>query len=613
MFGNFAAQAGILAWNEYSSPNIIQPNLSWNFNNVIVLDFIPPGIENLNDRPRINIWRDYLGNPDFNYLQYISGGFDVLSPSPTGTVRQPWGDRRTGTIIFPKTSILANTIIAGIDVFTHSFAPVKTGTLSPPISEWTVNATGVPGEIQYQYRFIVGQKNPQINVELDYLLNCSPVNIPSCSINQSLVFIGTGNNGCPIFQCQDNPFSQEIGSFYLNTPWADGSRSGNFGTWFFTQGTNSARNISNSNQNNRTSIGVSAFFIRGGSGSVNNNHIANFNLDSPVGSGEFLTIDTNYSWNNGGRTVDFKTGTSIQDWAFRFLHSGNDQLNLQIRSGNSVITSLIDNNAFNKAYQYRIDNFLTGLKLEVRSLSFNNLIYSNTLTGISNFINGLQIIGGGLSGPINLNDYNNYGIYINNIKKTNSPPLGPTVTVRNIETNSFVVDFVPKGFISILSYRLDVSTVSNFATRLVGYDGLTVDDISQQVTGLTAGTTYYIRARALRSNGLESENSDTLTQITVSVEPNAPTISNVTTTTFTATWNSVIGASEYRVDVATTSNFTSDFVINYNDRLVSETSVSVTGLNSNTTYYVRVRARNTLTAKIVTSANSPNAAQVTAS
>jgi len=62
-------------------------------------------------------------------------------------------------------------------------------------------------------------------------------------------------------------------------------------------------------------------------------------------------------------------------------------------------------------------------------------------------------------------------------------------------------------------------------------------------------------------------------------------------TDFIAIWSSVTGATRYRLDVSTNSNFTS-FVSGYNDRNVgSNTVFHVTGLNPDTTYYYRVRAR----------------------
>jgi hypothetical protein len=191
---------------------------------------------------------------------------------------------------------------------------------------------------------------------------------------------------------------------------------------------------------------------------------------------------------------------------------------------------------------------------------------------------------------------------------------GPTnLTATAITTTSFTANW--NSVTGASSYRLDVSTASDFATRLAGYDNLVVNGTSQSVTGLTAGTIYYVRARAVNAAGT-SPNSATLTQITVPVAPNAPTISNVAARRFTATWNSVTGASEYRVDVATTSDFTSGISTDYNDQVVIGTSVSVLWLSPSTTYYIRVRARNTGAtlpglANIVTSANSVITTQIT--
>jgi phosphodiesterase/alkaline phosphatase D-like protein len=64
----------------------------------------------------------------------------------------------------------------------------------------------------------------------------------------------------------------------------------------------------------------------------------------------------------------------------------------------------------------------------------------------------------------------------------------------------------------------------------------------------------------------------------------------VTFNSFTAHWNSVAGAIDYHLDVATDSSF-----INYIYRDVdagNATSYNVTGLNPQTTYYYRLRAYN---------------------
>ena len=59
---------------------------------------------------------------------------------------------------------------------------------------------------------------------------------------------------------------------------------------------------------------------------------------------------------------------------------------------------------------------------------------------------------------------------------------------------------------------------------------------------------------------------------------------------FTANWSSVSGATGYRLDVSTSSSF-STYVPGYQNLNVGNaTSRSVTGLNPSTTYYYRVRA-----------------------
>jgi septal ring-binding cell division protein DamX len=68
--------------------------------------------------------------------------------------------------------------------------------------------------------------------------------------------------------------------------------------------------------------------------------------------------------------------------------------------------------------------------------------------------------------------------------------------------------------------------------------------------------------------------------------------SNVTAGSFTANWVGVIGANGYRLDVSTSSSF-STYLRGYQDLDVGNvTSYPVTGLTANTTYYYRVRVYN---------------------
>ena len=72
------------------------------------------------------------------------------------------------------------------------------------------------------------------------------------------------------------------------------------------------------------------------------------------------------------------------------------------------------------------------------------------------------------------------------------------------------------------SYRLDVSTVNTFATFVAGYQDRNVGNvITYNVTGLTAGVTYYYRVRAVDFCGT-SGNSLTIVYATLPATPAIP-------------------------------------------------------------------------------------------
>lgn len=137
------------------------------------------------------------------------------------------------------------------------------------------------------------------------------------------------------------------------------------------------------------------------------------------------------------------------------------------------------------------------------------------------------------------------------------------------------------------SYRVDVS-LDNFVTNVVAYDNLQVFTNSVSVTGLNANTSYKIRVRS-EANGQVSENSSSQTALTLLSTVTLNSASGITSTGFTVNWNSVTGATSYKLDVATDSGFNTLVV---NNQTVTGTSYSVTGLSANTNYYVRMKAVN---------------------
>jgi phosphodiesterase/alkaline phosphatase D-like protein len=159
--------------------------------------------------------------------------------------------------------------------------------------------------------------------------------------------------------------------------------------------------------------------------------------------------------------------------------------------------------------------------------------------------------------------------------------------------NSFTAHW--RSVSSATGYRLDVATDNAFINYVSGYQNLDVGNVtSYNVTGLTANTTYYYRVRAYNgcatSSNSRVKNVKTLPCTTAA--PNVQSATNVTFSSFTARWSSVSGATDYRLDVATSNSFTT-YVPGYQDLSVGNvTSFTVTGLSPNTTYYYRLRAYN---------------------
>jgi len=143
-------------------------------------------------------------------------------------------------------------------------------------------------------------------------------------------------------------------------------------------------------------------------------------------------------------------------------------------------------------------------------------------------------------------------------------------------------------------YFLDVSTVSNFASFVSGFQNRNVGNVTSfSVTGLNSGVSYFYRVRAGNSC-LTSGNSGTITAITLSIPaaPSSTVGSNLNCTSFSANWTASAGATAYFIDVNTNNTFTGTAIQN-NVNVGNVTTLSITGLTAGTNYYYRVRANNT--------------------
>lgn len=175
-----------------------------------------------------------------------------------------------------------------------------------------------------------------------------------------------------------------------------------------------------------------------------------------------------------------------------------------------------------------------------------------------------------------------------------TPPSVPSVNgAISVNSSGFVATWGSAS--RAFGYRLDVSTSSVFSSYAGGYQSFDVgNSLSRSITGLNPSTTYYYRVRAYNGVGT-SDDSGVATATTLPIPPPAPALATVSGTTnngFVASWSSVFGAKGYRLDVSTSSAFTS-FVAGYQNLDVGASlSRVVAKLNPGTSYYYRARAYN---------------------
>ncbi|TAK61915.1 MAG: T9SS type A sorting domain-containing protein [Bacteroidetes bacterium] len=206
----------------------------------------------------------------------------------------------------------------------------------------------------------------------------------------------------------------------------------------------------------------------------------------------------------------------------------------------------------------------------------------------------------GESGTLNL-DWNASPVAPPPIVEEDPPanPLAPTPPtllepLNNEQNVSTTTEFSWEEEPSATSYRFQLSTSSTFSS-LVVYDS-TLSVNTKTVSGLNYSTTYYWRVKAANENG--ESNWSSSRQFTTTAPPPLPSTPTLLSPTNSATnqnttlylnWNSSTGAEKYKLQVSTSSSFSS-FVVN--DTNVFSTSRLVSSLSYSTTYFWRVRASN---------------------
>jgi len=217
---------------------------------------------------------------------------------------------------------------------------------------------------------------------------------------------------------------------------------------------------------------------------------------------------------------------------------------------------------------------------------FNNLDVSNVVTYS---VTGLTR---GVTYYYRVRAYNASGTSSSSNTITTVTTLAAPVAAAasTILANSFSANWAAST--GAAGYYLDVATNNTFTTFVTGFNNKDAGNVTTySVTGLSPNTTYYYRVRAY-TTGTTSTNSGTITTLTVPAAPVAKDASTITESGFTANWAASAGATGYRIDVSENSGFTT-FVVGYNNFNAGNViTLNISGLNTNTSYYYRVRAYN---------------------
>jgi hypothetical protein len=206
-------------------------------------------------------------------------------------------------------------------------------------------------------------------------------------------------------------------------------------------------------------------------------------------------------------------------------------------------------------------------------------------------------------------------------------PAGLVIGGTSVTTTSFVGNSFTAATPAPTNYLILSSTVNTAPTNVNVPNGVyrSVNDLISGTytvvgntnattftqTSLTPNTTYYYWIVPYNSGCMDGPYYYFGGMISGSNTTCIPAPSGLTTSTiegnsFTASWNAVTGATDYRMDVSTTSDFSAILPAYNNVSTSTLTSLAVNGLIPFTTYYFRVRAVglgcnvNTATATVTT-------------
>jgi hypothetical protein len=244
-------------------------------------------------------------------------------------------------------------------------------------------------------------------------------------------------------------------------------------------------------------------------------------------------------------------------------------------------------------------NTAQGYELDASTASdFSGQIFSSTTFNASLStltVNGLStsVLYYFRAGAINWNNVVNFSSLGSASTGAGPAPTNPIIV--NVAVSSIAVTW---GSVSAISgYELDASTASNFTGTLVSSITTNGNLTGLTVIGLFPNTTYYLRAGSLWNGATTYANTTPISTSTLANQVSGQTFGTISYQSISITWQplppapSSSTAEGYLVLASTASDFTGT-LFSSKTYVVSDSTLTVSGLTPATTYFFEVGSLN---------------------